>query len=77
VCEVARDQPGQDHGGNHEHDVDETLQKGQLPIYRQVCPYVVAESSLAGGRSRSERPPSARVSSLGITQTLFASPCAI
>ena len=30
-----------------------------------------------GGRIRSATPPRARVSSLGITHTLFASPCAI
>ena len=77
VCEVARDEPGHDQGGKHEQDVEKAFQRGQPPIYRQVCPYLVAESSPDGGSRRSERPPSALVSSLGITHTLLASPCAI
>ena len=49
----------------------------QLPVHRQVRPYVVPDLSPDRGSRRSEMPPSACVSSLGITHTLFASPCAI
>src|SRR5205823_14310888 len=76
VREVPHHERNDDHGGGDEQDVEEALQREQLPVYRQRGPHVVAEFS-DGGRIRSEIPPSARVSSLGITQTLFASPCAI
>ncbi len=76
--EVAHDESRHHESREDEDGVEKTLQReGQLPGHRQLRPYVVSESSLAWGSSRSEMPPSAFVSSLGITHTLFASPWAI
>jgi len=76
--EMAHDESRHHESREDEADVEETLQKeGQLPGHRQLRPYVVSESSLTWGSKRSEMPPSAFVSSLGITHTLFESPWAI
>src|SRR5262249_6489474 len=75
--EMPGDEPGDRERNNDEERVEKTFGREQLPLYRQNGPYVVSEFSPARGSIRSEMPPSARVSSLGMTHTLFASPCAI
>ena len=75
--EVARDECGDNRRNADRRDVEEPLQLFQLPVHRHVCPYVVSGFSPDRGSKRSVIPPSAWVSSLGITHTLFASPCAI
>ena len=61
-----------------DQDVEEALrEERQLPGHRQPHPHVVSDFSPDRGSTRSEMTPRAFVISLGITQTLFASPCAI
>src|SRR5262249_39032405 len=75
--EVARDESSHDRCHADQRDVEEPLQLFQLPGHRPVCAYVAPGFPPDRASNRSATPPSACVSSLGITHTLFASPCAI
>ena len=74
------DERGHDESDQHETDVEEALESQGVNRYRQraaephpsLCSVFVLRCGVG-----SRMPPSADVSSLGITHTLLASPCAI
>ncbi len=82
VGEMARDERGHHESDQHEAGIEEALERQGLKRLSAAAPptripHFVASLSSACGRSRSLIPPSADVSSLGITHTLLASPWAI
>ena len=80
--EMARDECGHHESDQHKAGVEEALERQGLKRLSAAppptrIPHFVASLSSACVSSRSLIPPSAEVSSLGITHTLLASPWAI